>query len=67
VVGDAGILVPPGDSRALEKAITSLLDNPEKRRDMGNAGLERVNASFTWRRAAQRTIDVYREAIDAHR
>ncbi len=67
VVGEAGILVPPGDSRALERAIVSLLDNPEKRQMMGRAGLERVNASFTWRHAAQRTIDVYREAIDAYR
>lgn len=67
VVGDAGILVPTADSRALEEAIISLLDDPDRRRRLGEAGLRRVRDSFTWRHAAQRTVDVYREAIDAHR
>lgn len=67
VVGDAGILVPPADSKALEKAIVALLDNPERRRLLGKAGLRRVKDSFTWRHAAEKTVDVYREAIDAHR
>ncbi len=67
VVGDAGILVPTADSRALEHAILSLLDDPERRRRLGTAGLERVKCSFAWKHAAQKTVDVYREAIDAHR
>lgn len=66
VVGDAGILVPPGDAHALERAIVDLLDNPEKRRQLGKAGLQRVRDSFTWRHAALKTVDIYREAIDAH-
>ena len=66
VVGDAGILVPTADSRALEQAIVSLLDDPIRRRELGEAGLRRVKESFTWRHAAQKTVDVYREAIDAH-
>jgi glycosyltransferase involved in cell wall biosynthesis len=67
VVGDAGIIVPPGDKGALEEAILYLLDHPEKRRELGQAGLNRVESAFTWRHAAQKTVDVYREAIDAHR
>ncbi|HPQ43543.1 MAG TPA: glycosyltransferase family 4 protein [Syntrophales bacterium] len=67
VVGDAGILVPTADSKALKDAIVSLLDNPDKRHRLGEAGLDRVKSSFTWRHAAQKTVDVYREAIDAHR
>jgi glycosyltransferase involved in cell wall biosynthesis len=66
VVGDAGILVPPGDASALRDAISSLLDDPEKRSALGKAGLARVKNSLTWRHAAQRTVGVYREAIDAH-
>ena len=66
VVGDAGVLVPPGDAGALERAIVDLLDNPKKRDRLGKAGLERVQGSFTWRHAARKTVDVYREAIDAH-
>ena len=67
VVGDAGILVPPGDARALECAITDLLDHPEKRETLGKAGYERVLKNFTWHETARRVTDVYREAIDAHR
>lgn len=67
VVGDAGVLVPPGDSKALERAIVALLDDPERRMRMGRAGLARVTNALTWRHAAEQTVAVYREVIDAHR
>jgi glycosyltransferase involved in cell wall biosynthesis len=67
VVGDAGIIVPPGDQGALKDAILYLLNHPEKRRELGQAGLSRVQNAFTWRHAALKTVDVYRETIDAHR
>jgi glycosyltransferase involved in cell wall biosynthesis len=66
VVGEDGIcgrLVPPADAAALARAIEALLDQPSQRRAMGTAGRKRVLAHFTWRRAAERTVDVYREAI----
>ena len=66
VVGDAGILVPPGDAAALRDAIAALLNDPERRMRLGEAGLAKVRKSLTWRHAAQRTVEVYREAIDAH-
>lgn len=66
VVGDAGIIVPPGDRDALREAILYLLDHPEKRYELGQAGLKRVESAFTWRHAALKTVDVYREAINAH-
>ncbi len=63
VVGNAGILVPPADPEALLKAITELLDNPDRARKLGQAGFKRVHNLFTWEKAAERTIDAYREAI----
>lgn len=66
VVGDAGVLVPPANSAALKDAIVSLLDDPERRERLGEAGLARVRNSLTWRHAAEKTVEVYREAIDAH-
>ena len=66
VVGDAGILVPPGDAAALRDAIAALLNDPERRMRLGEAGLARVRNSLTWRHAAQKTVEVYREAIDAY-
>jgi glycosyltransferase involved in cell wall biosynthesis len=63
VVGDAGILVPPADSRALAGAVTEILDNPEVAEKMGCAGYERVHKLFTWKRAAEMTVEAYRETI----
>ncbi len=66
VVGDAGILVPPGDSRALADGIVSLLDDPERRNRLGEEGFRRVHEHFTWERAAERMVQVYREAMNAN-
>jgi len=67
VVGDAGILVPPADPKALEAAICDLLEHPEKAERIGHAGWQRVRGLFTWKRAAEKTVEVYREALRAHR
>ena len=67
VVGDAAMIVPPADAAALTKAITYLFNNPEQRKKLVQAGLERVNAVFSWPKAAQEVVDIYREAIDGHR
>ncbi len=67
VVGDAGLLVPPADPQALAAAILRLIDDPHAAGRLGQAGVERVHRHFTWRQAAERTVAVYREAMDAHR
>jgi glycosyltransferase involved in cell wall biosynthesis len=61
--GEAGVLVAPRDAAALATAIEGLLATPERRRAMGEAGRRRVHALFTWRRAAERTVESYREVI----
>jgi len=66
VVGDAGVLVPPANVQALEQAILFLLDNPERRSELAGAGLERVHRHFTWKHAAEKIVQVYREAIHAN-
>jgi glycosyltransferase involved in cell wall biosynthesis len=66
VVGDAGILVPPADASALAQAILRLLDQPQHARHLGQRGRQRVQQHFTWRRAAQKTVQVYREALNGH-
>jgi glycosyltransferase involved in cell wall biosynthesis len=64
--GVTGILVPPGDSRALADAIMRLLHDPSLRRRMGEAGRERVLAEFTVDRVAERTIEVYTGVLERH-
>lgn len=61
--GEAGLLVEPRDAGALAAAVGRLLDHPGLRTHMGSAGRERVLERFTWRRAAERTVDEYRRVI----
>ena len=65
--GVAGILVPPGDGRALATAIGSLLADEEKRRRMGAAGRLRVVERFDARRTTTALLDVLEEARHRHR
>ncbi len=67
VVGQAGIVIPPADSKALAEAIKGLLDNPVRAKALGEAGLKRVHQYFTWKKAAEATVEAYRETIHDHR
>jgi glycosyltransferase involved in cell wall biosynthesis len=64
VIGNAGILVPPADVRALAEAISALVLNPSKRRHLSKIGRKRIMQMFNWRNTAQHTADVYAEAIE---
>jgi glycosyltransferase involved in cell wall biosynthesis len=67
VVGDAGILVPPADPQALEHAIADLLDHPEYAVILGQKGYQRIQHHFTWKKAAEKTVSIYREAMHDYR
>jgi glycosyltransferase involved in cell wall biosynthesis len=67
VVGDAGMIVPPADAKALAGAITYLLNAPDERKKYAQAGLHRVNSVFSWKKAAEEVVEVYREAMNGYR
>ena len=64
VVGDAGILVPPADVKALVDAISALMLNRDKRKHLSQIGRRRILQAFNWRNTAKRTVDVYTEAME---
>ena len=64
VVGDAGMLVPPADPGALAAAIKQLLNDQPAQQRMSEAGKKRVEQQFRWEQAAERTLEVYREALE---
>ena len=70
VVGEDGqcaVLVTPGDVGELEAALAALLDDPERRTRMGQAGRQRALAEFSWRAVAEATAAAYQHAIDVRR
>jgi len=63
VVGDAGILVPPGSTDALAAAIKQLLNDKQAQQRMSEAGKKRVREKFNWEQAARKTLEVYQEVL----
>jgi glycosyltransferase involved in cell wall biosynthesis len=57
--GETGLLVPPADAEKLAHAILSLLQNPEQRKKMGEAGLARVKEKFSIGNMVQQTESLY--------
>jgi glycosyltransferase involved in cell wall biosynthesis len=68
VVGDAGILVPVRDSRAIGRALKRLVEDDTLRRRLGAAARKRIEDNFTWRAVARRYVEEYqRHARPGHR
>jgi len=61
--GETGILVPPDDERALARAITGLLGDPEKMKSMGEAGRGLVRAGFSVERMVRRYAELYQAMV----
>jgi glycosyltransferase involved in cell wall biosynthesis len=64
VVGDAAVLVAPGDPEELAAALGGLLDDGARRAGLAEAGLARVRERFAWPAVAAATVALYREAIN---
>jgi glycosyltransferase involved in cell wall biosynthesis len=60
---DSGVLVAPQDPAALARAITELLDDPLRLRELGAAGRARVRAKFGARAWAERHVALYAEVL----
>jgi glycogen synthase len=61
--GKTGLMVPPAQPEVLADALARVLKNPELGRRMGNAGRARVEAKFSWASVAERTEQIYADAI----
>lgn len=55
----SGLLVPPGDAKALAHAIRTLAGQPDRRLALGRHAEARCRAEFTWERAAERAAAAY--------
>lgn len=60
VLGDAGVLVPPGDEHALREAIAALAADPQRRRRLAESGRARALAHYRREDVADRMRAVWR-------
>jgi glycosyltransferase involved in cell wall biosynthesis len=60
---ETGLVVPPGDVRALADAMLRLGGDPDLRARMGAAGRERVRRLFTIPAMVEGTLATYRQAL----
>jgi glycosyltransferase involved in cell wall biosynthesis len=58
--GETGVLVPPGDVRALADAMEKLIASPERRREMGMAARRRIAEVASVERYAERLTGLLR-------
>ena len=65
VVGDAAVLVSPGDPEELAAAIRRLQDSPAERERLAAIALDRVQKRFAWTAVAKATVTEYQHAIAA--
>jgi colanic acid/amylovoran biosynthesis glycosyltransferase len=60
-----GFLVPPGDAAALCRRLVELIDDPEKRLEMGRRGRHHVKLHYDVDRLNDRLVDLYQELLAA--
>lgn len=65
VVGDAGLIFPEKDHRALAGHMQSLIGNSALLAELSAKGRARALERFTWRRVAAQTRDLFLEVMDA--
>jgi glycosyltransferase involved in cell wall biosynthesis len=66
VSGDAAELCDPYSAESIAGSLRRILDNPARASELREKGLARA-AEFSWRRAAERHLECYEQAVQARR
>lgn len=61
--GDSAVYVPANDERAFAHAIDCLLEDPDRRQQMGRLGRERLEAELSWDFSRHALIEFYRRLL----
>jgi alpha-maltose-1-phosphate synthase len=62
--GRTGFVVTPGSSDELAQRILELIEDPDRARDLGDAGRQRVLDRFSWDRVAERIVAELSSRLD---
>lgn len=61
--GVSGLVVPPGDARAIAEAVRQLRADPEGRKKMGEAARERIRQRFNIAETIRQTLALYQSLL----
>ncbi|HOJ97885.1 MAG TPA: glycosyltransferase family 4 protein, partial [Methanospirillum sp.] len=61
--GVNGLLVPPGDPKALADAIIKILNHPQMAEKFIREGLKTVHERFSWDKISDQFIKLYQEVL----
>jgi glycosyltransferase involved in cell wall biosynthesis len=64
VLENAGMVVGEKDESGWVAAISDLLENSSRRQALGQAGLEKAHALYSWPSVAQQHLDFFNELLD---
>lgn len=62
--GDSALFVPANDEVAFARGIDELLSHPERRRQMGEIGRQRVESHLSWDVSRRNLIDFYQRLFE---
>jgi phosphatidylinositol alpha-mannosyltransferase len=63
MTGETGVLVPPGDGRALADGVVELVEDEARRERQGAAGRRLATERYSWQDVARRLDAVYARAV----
>jgi glycosyltransferase involved in cell wall biosynthesis len=61
--GDAAVFAAPGDHAGFAHLVSELLDDPDRRAEMGAAGRERVESVLAWEHQERSLLEAYARAL----
>jgi glycosyltransferase involved in cell wall biosynthesis len=61
--GDAAVYVPANNERAFAKAVDALLQDPERRRQLGESGRRRVEQELSWEVSRRALVGFYQRML----
>lgn len=61
--GDAAVFARPGDHAQFARLVSELLDDPERRAEMGSAGRSRVETFLAWEHQSRSLLRAYSRAL----
>jgi phosphatidylinositol alpha-mannosyltransferase len=60
---EVGVAVPPGDPRAVVDAVVSLLEDEERRRELGSAARTLAQERYSWDEISRKLLGIYQLAL----